>query len=214
MMVERNKKRDFLFALFVSSMVIVNTLGTKITTIASVRVSVGIFLVPVLFLITDIVGDVYGDREAQHFVNIASLMLVFLFLMINLCISLVPNETWGLQAQYSAVFGQSLRMTLASLISFVISQKLDVAVFGVLKRLTKEKHLWIRNNVSTIISQFVDTALFEFIAFYKMAPGYDFRFIFSLILPYWIFKICFALLDTPFCYLGVKWLRGKEEADR
>lgn len=209
-MLSRNEKKDFLFALFVASMVIVNTLGAKITSIASVRVSVGIFFVPVLFLITDIVGDVYGDKEAQKFVNIASLMLVFLFVMTNICIIMKPDETWGLQYEYAKVFGQNLRMTAASLISFVISQKLDVAMFGFFRKLTKGRKLWIRNNVSTIVSQFVDTAIFEFIAFYKVTPSYDVKFIFSLILPYWLFKICFALLDTPFCYLGVRWLKGKD----
>lgn len=209
-MLNRDQKRDFLFALFIASMVIVNTLGTKITTIAGVRVSVGIFFVPVMFLITDIVGDVYGDREAGRFVNMATIMLVFLFLMMNLCISMKPNDTWGLQNEYANIFGQSMRMTLASLVSFVISQKLDVAMFGFFRRLTKGKHLWIRNNVSTICSQFVDTTVFEFIAFYKITPEYNASFIFSLIFPYWLFKVVFALLDTPFCYLGIRWLKGKK----
>lgn len=205
-MLDKSQKRDFLFALFIASMVIVNTLGTKITSIGGVRVSVGIFFVPVMFLITDIVGDVYGDREAQKFVNIASLMLVFLLGMTNLCIFLKPDSSWKLQDQYANIFGQNIRMTAASLISFVISQKLDVAMFGFFKKITKGKHLWIRNNVSTICSQFADTLIFEFIAFYKVTPAYDVGFIFSLILPYWLFKVCFALLDTPFCYLGVRWL--------
>ena len=97
-------KRDFLFALFIASMVIVNVLGTKITTIAGVRVSVGIFFMPLLFLITDIVGEVYGRKEATLFVNYGTIMLVFLFLMMNLCIAVKPNESWHLQPEYKAVF--------------------------------------------------------------------------------------------------------------
>jgi len=207
----RNDKRDFLFALFVSSMVIVNTLGTKITTIFSIRASVGIFFMPILFLITDIIGEVYGRKEAQKFVNISIIMLVFLFLMTNLCIFLKPNNTWHLQNEYSLVFGSSLRMTLASLVSFVISQKFDVWFFDRIRTATDGKYLWLRNNVATIVSQLIDTVIFDFLAFWHINETYTAKFLFSLIIPYWLFKVCFALLDTPFCYLGIKWLRGDEE---
>lgn len=201
-------KRDFLFALFIASMVIVNVLGTKITTIAGVRVSVGIFFMPLLFLITDIVGEVYGRKEATLFVNYGTIMLVFLFLMMNLCIAVKPNESWHLQPEYTAVFGSSLRMTLASLISFVISQHVDVFLFDFWKKVTKGKHLWIRNNASTITSQLFDTILFDFIAFWHINETYTAGFLFTIIIPYWLFKVVFALLDTPFCYWGVRWLSG------
>lgn len=208
-MIQYSKKRDFLFALFVASMVIVNTLGTKITTIAGVRVSVGIFFVPALFLITDIVGEVYGRREASRFVNMATLMLVLLFVMTNVCIAVKPNETWAMQEQYAMVFGSSLRMTIASLVSFVIAQQLDVFLFAFWGKVTKGRMLWVRNNASTITSQFIDTTIFEFIAFWHLTPKFTTSYIFSLIIPYWLFKVVFALLDTPFCYLGVWWLSGE-----
>ena len=203
------QKRDFLFALFVASMVMVNTLGTKITTILGVRVSVGIFFVPVLFLTTDIIGEVFGRKEASRFVNMATIMLVLLFLMMSLCIAIKPNESWDHQEQYATVFGSSLRMTTASLISFVVAQQLDVFMFSLWGKITKGKHLWIRNNMSTIVSQLIDTTIFEFVAFWHLTPKFTTGYIFSLILPYWLFKVVFALLDTPLCYLGVWWLSGK-----
>jgi len=204
------QKRDFLFALFVASMVMVNTLGTKITTILGVRVSVGIFFVPVLFLTTDIIGEVFGRKEASRFVNMATIMLVLLFLMMSLCIAIRPNESWDHQEQYATVFGSSLRMTIASLISFVVAQQLDVFMFSLWGKITKGKHLWIRNNMSTIVSQLIDTTIFEFVAFWHLTPKFTTGYIFSLILPYWLFKVVFALLDTPLCYLGVWWLSGKK----
>ena len=100
----------------------------------------------------------------------------------------------------------SMRMSLASLISFSISQTVDVNIFLLFKKLSKGKRLWLRNNLSTITSQFIDTVIFMFIAFYQTTPKFTVAFVFSLIIPYWLFKVLFALLDTPFCYLGVKWL--------
>ena len=203
-------RRDFLFALFVSSMVMVNTLGSKITTIMGVRVSVGIFFVPVLFLITDIIGEVFGRKEASRFVNMATVMLVLLVAMIYVCIAVKPNDSWDMQEQYALVFGSSLRMTLASLVSFVVAQQLDVFMFSFWGKVTNGKHLWIRNNLSTIASQFLDTTIFEFIAFWHLTPKFTTSYVFSLILPYWLFKVVFALMDTPFCYLGVWWLSGQK----
>jgi uncharacterized integral membrane protein (TIGR00697 family) len=203
----RDQKKLFLFALYLTSMVLVNTLGSKITTLGTVRASVGVFFMPILFLVTDIVGEVFGRKTSTQFVNMSTIMLVFMFAMMGLCIVLPANPTWGLQESYATIFGSSMRMTAASLISFFIAQHVDVFAFSTIKRLTKEKHLWIRNNVSTIVSQFIDTTIFMFVAFYHMTDRYTASFIFSLIIPYWLFKVLFAFLDTPLCYLGVWWLR-------
>lgn len=202
-----DNKELFLFALFITSMVLVNTIGTKIITLINIRVSVGIFFMPVLFLITDIIGEVKGKKRALFFVRISIIMLIFSFLMVALCVVIPPDSSYSLNKEYSNIFGSTLRMTLASLISFAISQNIDIIVFSLVKKITKEKHLWIRNNVSTMISQLFDTTIFMFIAFYNINPKFNTSFIISLIIPYWIFKIIFALLDTPFCYLGVKWLK-------
>ncbi len=209
-MFSKDQKKQFLFALYLTSMVLVNTLGSKITTLGTVRASVGVFFMPILFLVTDIIGEVYGRKTSSQFVNLSTIMLVFMFLMMGLCIVLPPNATWGLQESYAVIFGSSMRMTVASLFSFYIAQHVDVLTFSAIKRLTKSRHLWIRNNVSTIISQFLDTTIFMFIAFYHINERYTVPFIFSLILPYWGFKVLFALLDTPLCYLGVWWLRKGE----
>ena len=207
-MLTRTTKRDIIYALYITFMVLVNTIGSKIINLAGVRVSVGIFFMPVLFVATDIVGEVYGEKEVKTFVNICLVMLVIMVAMTRLCIAIAPNENWPYQNEYSIIFGSSLRMTCASIVSFAVSQKLDVVLFAFIRRLTGEKHLWIRNNVATIICQFIDTVLFEFIAFWHLTPTYTFSFLFTLIIPYWLFKVLFALLDTPICYLGVRWLKG------
>lgn len=206
-----DRKEMFLFALYITGMVLVNTVGSKIISLFGVRVSVGIFFMPVLFLITDIIAEVKGGDHANLVVRLSILMLVIVFVVTALFIPIKPHASWDLQEAYSAVFGMSMRMSLASLISFSVSQNLDVALFLFFKKVNKGEKLWIRNNLSTITSQFVDTVIFMFIAFYRMNSTYTVSFLFTLIIPYWLFKVVFALLDTPFCYLGVKWMRGKEE---
>jgi hypothetical protein len=207
-MLTRTTKRDIIYALYITFMVLVNTIGSKIISLAGVRVSVGIFFMPVLFVATDIVGEVYGEKEVKTFVNISIVMLVIMLAMTRLCIAIAPNANWPYQNEYSIIFGSSLRMTIASIVGFAVSQKLDVVLFAAIRRITGEKHLWIRNNVATIICQFLDTVIFDFIAFWHLTPDYTVSFLFTLIIPYWLFKVLFALLDTPICYLGVRWLKG------
>ncbi|MBU2236011.1 VUT family protein, partial [Patescibacteria group bacterium] len=57
---------------------------------------------------------------------------------------------------------------------------------------------------------FIDTTIFMFIAFYHVSPKFTVAFIFSLIFPYWILKVVFAILDTPFVYLGVRWVKNSK----
>lgn len=201
-----DKKEFFLFALYITGMILVNTVGSKIISLFGVRVSVGIFFMPVLFLITDIVGEVKGKEDADLFVRFSLFMLILLFLVTGIFVKVQPHESWGLQEQYSQIFGMSMRMSLASLISFAVAQSLDVALFMFFRDLHDGKKLWFRNNFCTIVSQFIDTVIFMFIAFYRITPTFTVPYMFSLIIPYWLFKVVFALLDTPFCYLGVKWL--------
>jgi queuosine precursor transporter len=202
-------KTDLLLGIFIAALVLANILGTKITTLFGIRVSVGIFFVPILFLITDVISEVYGKKKAKQFVIISVVVLLVLFAATYLSILLPENATWGNQAAYESIFGASLRMIIASVIAFVISQFHDVWSFHLLKKVTKGKFLWLRNNASTAVSQFIDTTLFMFIAFYAISPKFTVGFIFSLILPYWLFKVAFAAIDTPFVYLLTAWLKGK-----
>ncbi|MFH1770159.1 MAG: queuosine precursor transporter [archaeon] len=208
-MLTKSTKTDFLLGLFIGSLILANTLGTKITTILGIRVSVGIFFIPILFLITDIVAEVHGKKKAKSFVYIALVIMAFALLMTYISIIMPANATWGNQEAYASIFGATLRMTFASIIAFMLSQFHDVWAFDFLKQKTKGKHLWLRNNVSTIVSQFIDTTIFMFLAFYMVAPKFTFMFIVSLIIPYWLLKVVLAIIDTPFVYAGVKWLKKK-----
>lgn len=203
-------KTDLLSALFIGSLVLANTLGGKITTLAGVRVSVGIFFVPVLFLVTDVLGEVHGRKKARNLVIISAILNLFTMVMIYACIKVPPNPTWGNQEAFATIFSSSLRMTFASLLAFVISQLHDVWSFDFWKKKTGGKHLWLRNNLSTMTSQLIDSSIFMFAAFYGISDKFSVPFIISLIIPYWLFKITFALIDTPFCYLLVRWMREEK----
>ena len=202
-----NTKLQTLFSLFISLIIAMNLLGGKIINLFGSPVSVGIFMVPITFLITDIVEEVYGKTIAKHFIYGGVIALITVFCFTAIFVVLEPSERYTFNAEYKTIFTSSLRMLLASFIAFVISQSHDVIAFEFWKKKTKGKALWLRNNLSTIISQLIDTLLFMTIAFYHLNPKFTFIFIIHLAIPYYIFKVIFAIIDTPFVYLGVKWLK-------
>ncbi len=105
---------------------------------------------------------------------------------------------------FNNIFKISARITIASVITYWISQNTDVWIFSIIKHITKGKYLWFRNNVSTIISQCIDSFIFIFLAFYNIMPIETLLFI---SLGTWAVKVFIAVLDTPLVYLGVKLIR-------
>ena len=207
-----NMRLSILFGLFIGLLVGMNLLGVKIVTLLGVSVSVGIFMMPLTFLITDIVEEVHGKNVTKQFVITGILVLLVTFLFTASFVSLAPHERFALNNDaYTTIFGASIRIMLASLIAFTISQAHDMWAFNFWKKKTNGKFLWLRNNFSTYISQAIDTFIFMMIAFYMETPRFDFAFIISLSIPYYLFKIVFATLDTPLVYLGVWWLKKAEK---
>ncbi|MBU1037192.1 queuosine precursor transporter [Patescibacteria group bacterium] len=206
-------KTDILFALFITCLITANLLGTKITTILGVSISVGIFTYPFSFLITDIITEVWGKKKAYNLILAGFISLIFLLGITYLSVKLQPHARYSYNESYVLIFSSSLRMIIASFIAFALAQSHDVWAFHFWKAKTKGRFLWLRNNASTIVSQFIDTTVFIFIAFYHLTPKFDFAFMWHLIIPYFLFKIAFAIIDTPFCYLGVKWLKKTPESN-
>ena len=187
-----------------------NLLGGKITNFLGVSTSVSIFMAPLTFLITDIVEEVFGRKITRNFVIAGVIVLIVLLAYTALFVQLPPAERFTFDSEYKIIFGNSLRMLAASIIAFAISQLHDVWAFNFWKTKTRCRFLWLRNNLSTAVSQTIDTFIFMFIAFYHLTPKFDALFVIQLSIPYLLLKLFFAVLDTPFVYLGVWWLRGEK----
>ncbi|MFH1546557.1 MAG: queuosine precursor transporter [Patescibacteria group bacterium] len=201
-------KIRLLLGFFIGLLVGMNFLGSKIINLPGIATSVGIFMAPFTFLITDIVEEVCGKKVTRDFVKVGVITLVVVFIYTAIFVRLAPAERFTFDAEYKIIFGSSLRIMFASIVAFALAQIHDIWAFNFWKTKTHGKFLWLRNNLSTMVSQAIDTLVFMFIAFYHLAPKFDALFVLQLALPYYLLKIIFAALDTPFVYLGVRWLRG------
>ena len=204
----KQQKAEILLGIFVAAIVAANLLGTKIADFGFFVASVGILAYPITFLITDMVEEVFGREKVKGFVIAGFIANVLILLYVVLAVWLPPAGRYASNQEFIAVFNPSIRIIIASLTAFLIAQYHDILAFEFWKKKTKGKFLWLRNNASTIVSQFLDSTIFMFIAFFLVTPKYTADFIFALIIPYWILKVVVALFDTPFVYLGVWWLRG------
>ncbi len=203
-----------LISIFVGVLVGMNLLGGKIITIFGIGASVAVFMVPISFAITDIATELYGKRFTRQLTLAGMLTLVLLLLYSALFVWLEPNTRFASNDAYRTVFGSSLRIIVASIVAFSLAQLQDIFVFEKLRAVTKGRYLWIRTNVSTFVSELVDTTVFTFIAFYQMTPKFDALFVLKMIIPYFLLKIVFAVLITPLVYGGVKALnRGYRDCE-
>lgn len=211
------EKLDFLIAVYIFCIVVSEIMGAKTFPVAnifgySINQTVSIFVFPLIFIINDIISEVYGPERTRSIIRTSLIIILFIFLYSILVTVLPPSSRFASsEGAYDQVFGLSARFSLASLIAFISSDFLDVYVFTKVRKLLGKKGLWLRVNISNFISQFVDTITFMVLAFWALDQsfGSNFGFIASLVIPYWIIKCLISVIETPLVYLGVKWLKGE-----
>jgi len=172
------------------------------------EISVGILPYPVTFLITDLISEIYGKKRANQIV-VAGIFASFFSMLIVYIANAVPATDWSPvdNSMFTSVFGATAIAVFASMMAYLLAQFIDIQIYHFWKRKTKGKHLWLRNNFSTFLSQFVDTftVLFLLCSFDKI--GWD-KFT-GLLIAGFIFKVLIAITDTPFLYLGVYLFRRR-----
>jgi len=197
-------KLIILTGLFTAAITCANTLAAKIFMVGSVTMTAGILAYPITFLVTDIVGDVWGKRYAQVVVLTGLMANVVMVALYQIGILLPPASFWSSQTEFATILGAVPRIVLASMVAYLISQAWDVWVFHKIKELWGPHNLWLRNNASTFTSQIIDSAVFLALAFWGVMPS---EVLWRMFIVYVLVKWAIALIDTPLCYLGVAWAR-------
>ena len=202
------KKLIIALAIYITSLFAANTLGLKLMPfLFGSHLSVAVFSFPVVFLMTDIVGEVYGKRMAKFFVlaGFVSTALFIGYSFLSLAMPWSPDGEWARQG-YNQIFGSSVRIAIASIAAFVIAQYQDVFTFFFFRERWGAKSFWLRSNLSNLWSQFLDTVLFMTIAF---AGVYPLKVLVSIIVSWWLYKVAMGVVYTPLSYLGIRLLREK-----
>lgn len=226
----RDAPRVAIAALFITSLVTAQLLAVKVLGLplptrlplvgGSLLVPAGVVAYALTFFSTDCYAELYGRRPATVLVNVGFAMNVVMLGLVWLAIWLPGSDAGVDPAAFRRVLGPSTAIVVGSLLAYVVSQNLDVFAFDGLRRRTRGEHLWLRNLGSTGTSQLVDTGVFIGTAFWAVPvvlgvgqalPGIA---LLQLVVGQYLVKLLLALLDTPFVYLVVGYVRDVDPATR
>ncbi len=189
---------EYLIGMFAGAVVITAVIAGKLVTFGPFTLSASIIVFSMTFFITDVISEFWGKKEAQKAVWAGFLADILMLFAVWVAIKWQPASFWGGQEAFVQTLGTTWRIAIASLVAYIVAQNHDVWAYHFWKRVFKSKHLWIRNNFSTGVSQIIDSILFASIAFYGVAP------VMPIILSTVVVKFIVAALDTPFIY-AVRW---------
>jgi uncharacterized integral membrane protein (TIGR00697 family) len=198
-----------LYNVVIFNIMLSNLQGPKLTVIFGLQTSLGLILYSGIYFATDVLSEKYGRKESNRAVLLGFATSAIIVIMMSLGLlflpSTLPPDSESAKATHEALamlYNYTPRFVFGSLFVYLVSQSFDVWLFHYIKHKTKGKHLWLRNNVSTICSQTLDTVLYSLIVWWSM---FDFQTVVQLAGAKYIFKVIIALLDTPFIYWVQNW---------
>ena len=167
-------------------------------------VALGTILFASTFLCTDILSEHFGKDKAQKNVLIGFISFLFVTIIMLITIGFNPSANDWAQDSLENIFTPMSRFFIASMIAYLVSQYFDVWVYSTIKNLTTNRFLWLRNNLSTILSSLLDNTVFSILAWIILNPNPEtfYNVIMIYILGTYILRIVIALIDTPFMYLS------------
>lgn len=228
MKTKENRLFYILGAFFVSNALLAEFIGVKIFSLEktlgiepvnlsffgvenlSFNLTAGVLLWPIVFIMTDIINEYFGRKGVRFMSFTAAGLITYAYFMIYFSMELHPADFWiirdtpngsmNMDLAFNVIFGQGLWIIVGSLVAFLIGQLVDVTVFHLVKSKTGSSKIWLRATGSTLVSQFIDSFVVLFIAFY-IGAGWDIKLVLAIGLVNYIYKFLIAFLLTPFLYL-------------
>ncbi len=233
-----NNKGNILFlilaAFFITNAVIAEFMGVKIFSLEATfgfepmnwtimgvenlgfNLSAGVLLWPIVFLMTDVINEYYGQRGVRLLSFVTAGLILYGFFMIYGAIGMSPNQWWQFESglltenpdlhvddmdlAFRRILGQGLWIIVGSLVAFLVGQIIDVTVFHSIKKITGEKKIWLRATGSTLISQFVDSFVVLYVAFY-IGADWDIIRVLAIGVVNYSYKFIIAIFMTPLLYV-------------
>ncbi len=193
---------EIAIGIFATLTVVANLVCRKLVVVGNFIVPAGVIIYSSTFLVTDIISEIYGKEKGKRAVICGLLANIVMLISVLTVLMWTPADIPGnldVAKAFGTVFSLTPRIVFASIVAYFISQMHDVYAFHFWKVKTHGRHLWLRNNASTIVSQAIDTTVFITLAFYGVVPN---EVLFSMILGQYLIKVIIALLDTPFMYMA------------
>ena len=200
-------RSDLLVALYATFTVLSQILAAKIAIFdlgfVQAVAPAATLIFAVTFLLTDIVNEKFGKAETLKMIGISFVCQIVMLAFVFFATHLPPAPFWENQQEWELIFSLVPRITIASLVVFLLTESLDAYLFQLIKKWTNGRYLWMRNAFSSIISLSIDTVLFAILAF--GGTGIP---LLPLMLGQFFAKWTVAVVDIPFMYLN-RWIQGR-----
>ena len=197
-LIEKLFKKEGLFAWISIATIMANIIICKSIDILGFTTSLGNVLFASSFLATDIISEKYGYKESRKAIFLGVISQVLFLITTQLALVYIPSDVDQVNESMQTLFAINLRVSIASIGMYLISNMADIYLFEMIKKKFPDK-LWLRNNVSTIVSNCLENYIFTFVAFIGI---YDIETIISIATVASILEIIIAITDTPFLYLA------------
>jgi queuosine precursor transporter len=205
------KYYDFAMAAFVAILICSNLIGaSKPATLFGFTFGAGILFFPLGYVLGDVLTEVYGYARARRVVWAGFGAALFMSFMAWIVLSLPPAEGWEGQAAYKAVFGNTPRIVIASVIAFWAGEFANAFVMARMKVWSKGKHLWMRTIGSTVVGEGIDSLIFYPLAFLGVWPVWQ---VVTILLTNYALKVLWEVVLTPVTYRIVGFLKRAEGVD-
>lgn len=203
-----------LYAWLAMAIILANIQVLKTVKVFGFVTALGNIIYGTTFLVTDILNENYGKKEARNAVFMGFFVLIAVTVIMQISLAFVADESDFASSALDTIFGFLPRIAFASLTAYLVSQLNDVWLFDLIKKKMKGKHLWLRNNLSTMASQLIDNSVFTYIAFVGLFGLFGWEQVFSwnviiqIFLVSYVMKFIVSVFDTPFLYWA-KRIKGK-----
>ena len=194
-----------------ASLITSTLLGSKLVLLGGITMSVGLFIFPFTFIANEIMTETHGKAASKKLIATGIWIQLYVLFFVSVGALLPSSPVRDLGDAYEKMFALAPRMVIASMIAYAVSQLTDITAFLKIKTMTQGRHLWLRANLATYISQAIDTTLFMVIFLGGVLPW---GALLKTGITAYLVKIILGTVDTPFVYLGVKlvrWLDAKEK---
>lgn len=241
---KRNRLFTVLAGIFITNALLAEMIGVKIFSAESTlglqpahldimgftmdfNLTAGAIIWPIVFITTDLINEYFGKPGVKRISYFTAFLIAYAFIVIFITMRLSPADFWidtnnkdadgntfNMDFAFNKIFGQGLRIIIGSLTAFLLGQLVDVFVFQQLRKVTGSKKLWLRATGSTLVSQFIDSFVVLFIAFYGVFTNEQ---IIAIGITNYIYKFSVAIALTPIIYLGhalIDQYLGKEQAEK
>ena len=192
-----------------TAIILANLQGPKLTVIFGMETSLGVIFYSSIFFATDVLSENYGKAEANKAVRMGFAVSIIVLVMLSFAMMYQPSQlpataefSANVHNAFATIVNFTPRMILGSLFAYIVSQSFDVWAFHKIKSITGDRWLWLRNNLSTMSSQVIDTAIFTLVVW---APIVGIRPALALGFSKYVFKLVIAMIDTGFVYWAKRW---------